>query len=169
MSIMALALKSVRYTEGGEGQIEAFFFHGNQLTTASITSIQYGGRCVTFDVVVFTLFRGLLISIFLTKFNEYKSQRTRGLWGTRIQITEISQSIAIEEIPRECIKMGRTKRIETKTRYNCPVYKMCSQGYLCDNGWQRYEKISTGYLKFIVEWVRDRNVLMSRVLWKISG
>ena len=72
-SIMALALKSVRYTEGGEGQIEAFFFHGNQLTTASITSIQYGGRCVTFDVVVFTLFRGLLISIFLTKFNEYKS------------------------------------------------------------------------------------------------
>ena len=79
MSIMALALKSVRYTEGGEGQIEAFFFHGNQLTTASITSIQYGGRCVTFDVVVFTLFRGLLISIFLTKFNEYKSQRTRGL------------------------------------------------------------------------------------------
>ena len=34
---------------------------------------------MTFDVVVFTLFRGLLISIFLTKFNEYKSQRTRGL------------------------------------------------------------------------------------------
>ena len=50
---------SCRATVSGEGQIEALFFHGNQLTTASITSIQYGGRFVTFDVVVFTLFRGI--------------------------------------------------------------------------------------------------------------